>query len=343
MLELDERIVFFDVNERDVSCKSDIEFLAKNKDFLHPNERLILDREGFINDTLQKGTVFVGFDSDFGFNNIMNSSFYKKDQEIQTHIFTPYNDDENYSGNNISTFENPYKIKNAYGQRNADPIFDNLDDEPFEDVESIEDINEFLLMPHEIKYPRYFNAYSILRLNSNICVFGHLDQINGDINTEKSLRGIKADLMTGSGSVFSRDKQVFLSNFFSLNDIKINENKKSIFKTESFLDEEDEDIIVNNEELLQRSFRYSQVIINGQIYTVFDTSENATSTIPQFTNKIIFYNEEESLIPPFDDTKELILIDSDHDEDLIHVSSGFDLDNSNGGMPDSFAFLRDGD
>jgi len=359
MLELDERIVFFE-------NKSNVNFLNRRKNFLNEREKFLLNEEVYTpfkgSNQEQNGTVFVGFNSDFAKNNILNSDFYKNDKEVKTNIYSAFNDSDDYLGNEISSLCNPYKLINSYGQKNADPFFDNIENEPFDDVDNIENVNEFFLMPHEIKYPRYFNAYSILRLNSNICVFGFIDTLDGTLTTESSLRGIKAELI--KNSIDARGREVTITNSITLRDIEIDENGKQIFSIESFSDEEYEDLVTGDDELLQRSFNYTTRVVNGQVYTIFDTSENATSTIPQFTNKIIFYTEDNVSIPPFDDSRTVVFYaegddmsnapfdenrattesqNTDQSEEEIFTGSGFDTDNSNGGSPDSFAFSGHGD
>ena len=195
-------------------------------------------------------------------------------------------------------------------------------------------------MPHQIKYPRYFNAYSLSRLNSNICVFGILDSVDGTMTTEKIIKGIKVEYLKNSSD--SRGRSINISNKMTLSDLRTDSNGKSINVIEEYSDEEYADLVTGNDILLQRSFSYTNKLINGQVYTVFDTSENASSFAPQLTNKIIFYTEDDSNIPPFDDTRILELENSDYAEDEIYFSAGHNNDNANGGLPDSIAFSGEG-
>lgn len=350
MLELDESIIFFE-------NKSNVNFINVNKNFLNAREMFLLNEDVYNpfrgSNTKQNGTVFVGFNSDFAKNSILNSDFYKKDERYKTNKITSFNDSEEYAGEEITIFSNPLILRNSYGQTSADEIFDSFFEDPFEDVDNIENVNEFLLTPDVLKYPRYFNTYSLLRLNSNISIFGTLEELNGDLLTEKPLVGIKAEII--KSSLDASERAINISDSINLSDMSTDENGNQRFTVEAFTDEEYTEIVTGDDVLLQRSFSYTNKLINGQVYTVFDTSDNATSTIPQFTNKIIFYTEDSASIPPFDDTRTINFYnegetinspfeesrsneDSDYDQDEFYSSSGQDSDNSNGGNPRSMGF-----
>ena len=53
----------------------------------------------------------------------------------------------------------PFIVAKARGPSNV------IDNEPFEDADNIENVEHFFGMSNEMKYPKYFNHYSISRLN----------------------------------------------------------------------------------------------------------------------------------------------------------------------------------
>lgn len=218
-----------------------------------------------------------------------------------------------------------FKFVPTLGLENPNETFSAIKDEPFEDLDNIENVNEFLLMPNEIKYPRYFNSYALSRLNSNICVFGILDSIDGNFTTEKSLVGIKAEIITGS---LDASKNEML--------VKEREDDK-INKIEPFLDEEDTDTVNISDNMLKRSFNYSTKIINNVVYSVLDTSLNANTTLYEsLTNKIIFYTEDDTYkISPF---SEKYTEASDDESTKVSFATGKSKNYNNSMSYDSIAF-----
>jgi len=329
---IDKNVTFFESN---------YEYINIEKNFLTLKEKNnIVNKVSYIDENgTHNGTIFIGLNSTFTKNNTLNSDFYKKDDIIDQEI-SSFNDSQEYNGNRITVSNNPNIYQASYGQDNPDPIFEAIANEPFDDLDNIENINEFFLMPQEIKYPRYFNAYSLSRLNSNICVFGILESIDGTMTTEKSLKGIKVEYLKNGSD--SRGRSLIISDKISLSDLKVDSSGKTVNAIEEYSDEEYTDLVTGGDILLQRSFRYTNRVINGQVYTVFDTSENASSSIPQLTNKIIFYTEDNSNVAPFDDTRILGLNNTNYAEDDIYFSAGQDNNNANGGLPDSIAFSGEG-
>ena len=63
-----------------------------------------------------------------------------------------FDDSKDYKGNKISTSTNTLVFKKTYGLENPDELFEKVQEEPFEDIENIENITEFFKMPSELKY-----------------------------------------------------------------------------------------------------------------------------------------------------------------------------------------------
>lgn len=329
---IDKNVTFFESNYEYINIEKNFLTLKEKNNIV--NKVNYIDKNGVYN-----GTIFIGLNSIFTINNILNSDFYKKDLSIDQSV-SAFDDSQEYNGNKITVSINPNIFKSSYGQDNPDAIFEAIANEPFDDLDNIENINEFFLMPQEIKYPRYFNAYSLSRLNSNICVFGILESVDGTMTTEKSLKGIKVEYLKNGSD--SRGRSITISDKISLNNLKKDSNGKLINEIETYSDEEYSDLVTGGDALLQRSFKYTNRVINGQVYTIFDTSENASSASAQLTNKIIFYTEDDNNIAPFDDTRMLEIENANYAEDDIYFSAGQDNNNANGGMPDSIAFSGEG-
>ena len=288
--------------------------------------------------------IFVGFSSKLSFNNILNSSFYKKNINISENVFSPFVESEEYKGKKASFGLNPYIFKKTLGQENPDELFEKIENEPFHDIDNIEDTASFFSMPTEIKYPRYFNHYSLSRLNSNISVFGTIEEIDGSMLTEKPLQGMKCDLIKNSTD--ARNRSINFSESISLQEMSIDENGNNKYKIESYSDEEYTDLVTGDDDLLKRSFKYSTKIINGKSITVLDTSENSFSLSARLTNKVIFYSEDDNNIPPFIDRNIIPQSQNDSNHTANNVyntgnsfpSHGHDNDKSNGSGPDSAMF-----
>ena len=196
-------------------------------------------------------------------------------------------------------------------------------------------------MPDELKYPRYFNYYSLSRLNSNISVFGTIEEIDGTNLTERSIKGITCEII--SNGIDSRNRALNFSESITLQELEKDSNNKQKYSIESYSDEEYEDLVIGDDTLLKRSFSYVNKVINGQVVTVFDTSESTSSFIPRLTNKIIFYTEDSNNISPFEDRSIVEnrgnqTANSDYNRGDIYPSHGHDKDNSFGSGPDSSAY-----
>ena len=138
--------------------------------------------------------LFVGINSSYLNNKIIsNDEELINKQDIVETIF--FNDSESYKGKKIEKSIFTSIFKKTLGLESHDQLFQEISKKPFSDEENIENARLFLEMPNEIKYPKYYNAYSLNRLNSNISVFGTLESINGENTTEKSLRGIICEII----------------------------------------------------------------------------------------------------------------------------------------------------
>jgi hypothetical protein len=234
----------------------------------------------------------------------------------------------------------------TYGTSNPDPLFEKLSALPFEDIGNIESVESFFSMSTQVKYPRYFNHYSLSSLNSNISVFGTIEEIDGTLLTEKSIKGIKCELIKNGTD--ARDRALNFASSITLTELSKDDNSDQKYKIESYSDEEYEDLVTGDDNLLRRSFSYTTKIINGQAVTVFDTSESTSSLIPRLSNKIIFYTEDSHNLPPFSDRNIVPAADSnnnnlstqnDYNVGSMFPSHGHDSDNSQGSGPDSAAFI----
>ena len=288
--------------------------------------------------------LFVGLNSSYSTNDMVNSSIYKNDEKAKSNKFTAFTEDESYKGNELSTNLNPLVVSQSYGLKNPEALFEVIDNEPFEDADNIENVHHFFGMPEEMKYPKYFNQYSISRLNANISVFGTIEEIDGSMLTERSLKGIKCEII--KNGMDARGRAVNFSDSITLLEMNRGENNNSTqkYSIESYTDEEYQGIVTGNDELLKRSFAYTTKIINGQAVTVFDTTNSASSLIPRMTNKIIFYTEDDHNIAPFVDRNIIPVNSSNHSSNNeyntgnVYPSHGRDNDNSQGSGPDSFSF-----
>jgi len=345
-ITVDRNIAFFDNSQisyvqKDVS--ENVVDTLQNTWFYDTYQNQISNKYNcFIEQTIYVN-LFPGFSSRYFKNNILNSDEYKKEipHKQKEKIF--FNDSEEYKGNPYSFQTNVYVFKKAYGLTNPDPLFEVIENEPFEDAENIESPGEFLKMSNELKYPRYFNKYSLSRLNSNISVFGTIEEIDGQILTEKPLQGLKCEIV--SSSTDARDRAIKIVEKISPEELSSDHtNRRQQYRVEAYSDEEYADLVVGNDSLLERSFSYVTKIINGQVYTVVDTSQ--TSYSPRLSNKIIFYTEDDNNIIPFNDEKEQNLdagSTSTNNDGSVEASHGNDTDNSDVISADSPSFSGEKD
>tara|TARA_B100000212_G_C27359153_1_gene527354 strand:- start:357 stop:1433 length:1077 start_codon:yes stop_codon:yes gene_type:complete len=343
-ISLDENTVFFD-NKNIYYTHRELDTLKtselKNTWFYDIEKNKIVEKFNcYILNTLNIN-LFVGLDSNYCKNNIVNSNIYLKDTKLKSNKIYPFTENESYKGNNVDVLINPMIVSKTYGLVNPDALFEKISEEPFEDIENIEDVTSFFKLPSEVKYPRYFNHYSLSRLNSNISVFGTIEEIDGSILTEKPIKGITCELIKNGTD--ARNRSINFSESITLRELEIDENNNSVHKIETYSDEEYTDLITGNDELLKRSFSYDTKIINGQVVTVFNTSNSTSSLIPRMSNKVIFYSEDDNNISPFRDLNivpqnpnaDNHSAKNDYNVGNIYPSHGHDRDNSQGSGPDS--------
>ena len=344
-IQLDENSVFFDnrnIFYQHVEKKNFKKTLYRNTDhFFDSDNNKIAKKYNIFKNNVLNISLFVGFGSTYSKNNICNSEVYKNDHLYSKKRNSYFDDSKDYKGNTLSTNTNSLIFKKTYGLESQNELLENIQEEPFEEADNIENVSEFFKMPDELKYPRYFNYYSLSRLNSNISVFGTIEEIDGTNLTERSIKGITCEII--SNGIDSRNRALNFSESITLQELEKDANNKQKYSIESYSDEEYEDLVIGDDTLLKRSFSYVNKVINGQVVTVFDTSESTSSFIPRLTNKIIFYTEDANNISPFEDRSIVEnrgnqTTNSDYNRGDIYPSHGHDKDNSFGSGPDSSAY-----
>jgi hypothetical protein len=345
-ISLDENTVFFDSNNiyyvhRSVNNTSKKEF---RNTWIYNTENMQIEKKfNYFDLNTININLFVGLESNYCNNNLLNSSFYLKDLNLKSNNITAFIEDDVYKGNIIETSFSPMKVSKTYGQQNPDELFQKIAEEPFEDIDNIENVASFFELPSSLKYPRYFNHYSLSRLNSNISVFGTIEEVDGSILTERSIKGITCELIKNGTD--ARERAINFSESMTLRELEKDANNKPKHKIESYSDEEYTELITGNDELLSRSFSYNTKIINGQVVTVFDTSASTSSLVPRLSNKIIFYTEDDNNISPYHDLNIVPtnqnasnhLAKNDYNVGNVYPSHGIDRDNSQGSGVDSIA------
>lgn len=269
--------------------------------------------------------IFIGNFSNYLNNELLNSSYYKKDRKYNEIIYTPFSENKR---NNlyIETLSNPCIFRKTLGI-DSSYYFDDYYVTPFNDVENIENnIEIYFKDKNKINFPYYYNALNTIDRNSEICITGILDELNSDFITERLLsKGIKCEII-GIG-LDSRNRANNLSTQ------NINSNNLS----EPFSDSEIENIVTGNDVLLKRKINYTTREINGIIYNVADYSTESNEFMPVLTNKMIYYSEDNNYILPFNDD---ILDEDIFNQRSTTQSTGSDFDKSYNSGYDSYTFLR---
>ena len=336
---------------------SDILDFKDKRKILHSYN--ILDRD---TNTL-KISLFVGLNSDFTNNQILNSNFYLNDLDVKSHFnnllneYKPFNElksspkdlftNEVITSNTaakgeIDVLMNPIKISKTYGSLTEEVVilgdlFETSND-PFEEMINLENISEYFKSPRELVYPRYYNIHSLSRLNSNISIFGTLESIEGSLLTEVSLRGMNVEIITNG--IDSRNRQVLLSNKITIREAEGNATQAQI---EGFSDQIVEDLPTNDSSMIVRNYSYDRILFNGQNIVKLNTGEGVTSQAARLTNNAYFYNEDELMIIPFDDSRTVISTESDYDDEEVYSPTGQTTNNLSGGAPESIAFSGEDD
>ena len=308
----------FNLDNNDIEKK-----VYKNNVFLNGKKRLL------------SISLYVGFNSSFTRNQILNSDIYLNDRKIKNDGFTAFNDKKDYKGNPFESNMNPCKKVVTYGMENPDDLFDNIANQPFEDMDNIENIDEYFNIPDKISYPRYYNSYALSRLNSNISVFGTLESVDGGLTTELPLQGLKVEII--KNGIDARKRQVNISNRISKRELQ----DPSKNKIESFMDDIVEDLPTNDVPILVRNYEYKNTVFNGKTFITLDTSSNSNSNFARLTNTAHYYNDDDLKIIPFNDAREVNIQISSYDDEDVFSMSGNDNNMINGGLPESIAFIGD--
>ena len=247
-------------------------------------------------------TLKIGAFSSFDENNLVANKFYKKDDNITNKgIYSPFNDSSN-KGNTISCSNNPNLFSVNIGS-NPSEDFDDLFSFPFEDI-------GISLYDRRIPYYRqYVNAYNIHTLEQSVSILGSLEEISGKYVMETILQGAKGYIPRRD----ARNRTVNITDTFDIND-----NAE-----EGFLDLE-----INPDEnptgLTQRNYSYETRVVNGVEQTYLNVEESSTSYIETLTRTVLFYNEENMLIKPFNDSQ----TEAEMFGNTIITSRGIDSDAS---------------
>ncbi len=228
----------------------------------------------------------------------------------------------------------PIKTVVTYGLENPDTVFEDLSNEPFEEAPSLENISEYFETPSELKYPRFYNTYAISRLNSTISVFGTLESIDGNLLMLKPLQGITVEIIKNGKD--ARKRSINISSRSSIRERLI----RSKNKLEAFSDDVIEDLPTNDQGLITANYNYNLSIINGVTRVTFSTGESQTKSISRLTNAAYYYTEDDLSIAPFDDTRRN-RTNEEYSDDDVFSPTGFTVNNINGGLPQSIAYVGD--
>lgn len=331
--------VFIDTNIAFLE-NNDFIFRHRNKNFLTTKEKLslkqsenCLSKEGIF-----KVNLFAGLNSSYSNNQILNSDFYKKDDTLSKNI-EPFNDSANYKGNNLSFSMNPHKIYVTYGQDNSSEVFEELKNNPFEDIDSDESIEGYFFNAENITYPKYFSDYAIDKLTGSISVIGIIEELKGERLSESPLKGIKGQLVKNGQD--ARGRQVNISN----------KSRATITNNsvEGFFDGLNDQNILNNSSQVTGNFKFEDTLLNNNNIVVFKSDVNAISTINLETSSEFYRLEDNNNIEPFDD-RDSVEITNNYDLNVLnngynkfdnYETSGTSNNNINGGLPESIIFLGD--
>lgn len=245
-------------------------------------------------------TLKIGVFSTLDKVNLIASEFYLKDSEVKSEgLNKPFNDNKNY-GNNIKVNCNPVIFKQNIGN-NPSEDFDDLFEYPFEDISiSLYDRR----IPH---YRQYVNAFDTHNLSQSISVLGNFEEISGKFITENVFKGVSGFLQNKD----ARGRSIQITDTFDISD-EMNEE---------FLDQEIENIS-SESGLIRREFEYVTRVINGEERTVLSIDEGSFSYIKALTNTVLYYNEENILISPFNDS----LSAEESTSNIVTTARGVDSD-----------------
>lgn len=235
--------------------------------------------------------------------NLKPSTFSRKDDYLKDKNvleegkYFPFNENKSKSQNVINN--NPIIYRNNIGNNNSED-FDDLFTTPFEDRENFNKDKEIS------SYRFYVNAYSTQKLSQSISVLGTFEELNGQSLIETNFRGVTAYFPLQD----ARNRSIEIKDYY---DPSVNLN-------EGFLDEEIENNSNNNSGLVKRQFKYENITVNGMLYTILVSSDNAFSFVPKLTSKVLYYNEENNNIDPFNDD----VLEGDLNNNVVVTSRGSD-------------------
>mgnify|MGYP001296644860 CR=1 FL=1 len=319
---------------------SDILHEHKDKSFLTPkeNSNISQDQNCLSKDGVYKVNIFPGLESSFSKNQILNSSFFLKDETIEKNL-TPYNDSENSLGNKIYTLMNPTKRSITYGQDNASDFFVEMKNLPFEDVGNSENLDGYFFDANKITYPKYFSDYEVDKLFGGISVTGITESLTGQVLTGISTTGIKGNIISNSNDARGRQVNV------------VNKLNKAITnnQVEAFLDSLNDQNVANELSQVVANYSFDNQLINNRNVVVFNDDQNSSSTVNLETSSEFYRLDDNSNVIPFDDRNtvnilsqnDLNLLNNEYNDNENHNATGTSNNNENGGQPESVAFLGD--
>jgi hypothetical protein len=273
------------------SISDDIPFRLKNK------INIIIDNKLYCN---LKVCVF----SDARHNELINSSIYRQDKKYESEgTYQPYIDSEKHISK-LSTQFNPIIYRNRIGN-NYSEEFDDFATEPYREIEYFNEHSEL------INYRFYLNSLYIQRMMQSIDMLNSINEINGNLLSEVNFKGVR----------------VYFNNSDSMNNYHLITNEYNIDDPTivEFLDQQDDNNInTDSNGLTQVNYKYEVKYINGIEYIVLLTDGNSRSNITTLTSDVLFYNERESNILPFNDS----LTESEARQNVITSSTGSDSDAS---------------
>ena len=222
-------------------------------------------------------TLKVGAFSTLESNNLIANSLYVKENDNSK--YEPFDENKKYF-KKVELKNNTAIYKKNIGTNESED-FDDLFEYPFEDINvSLYDRR----IPH---YRQYVNAFNVHQLDQSISILGNFEEITGKVLTENLFKGISAYLSNND----ARGRSFQIEDSYLINEST----------QEGFLDVEIENN-VSNDSLIKRSFKYETRVINGTEQTVLILDEQSFSYSKALTKTILYYNEENMFISPFNDS-----------------------------------------
>lgn len=238
-------------------------------------------------------------------NNLIHSDIYKNDEDyIHKGIFLPFKENnEKIYGNKIDAKLNPLIYKKAIGT-NYSEDFDDFGTEPYRDIKYLNSNSEL------INFRYYLNSYFVQNLMQSIDILNVVNSLNGNVIIENIFQGL---IVYFSNSDYLNRQNIVID------EIDINENTIS-----GFLDQNNSDDIEESS-LIRTKYKYETRVIDGKEYTVFLAGGvDDVSYVSALTSEILFYNEENNYILPFNDS----ITEEEAQQNIITSARGSDSDAS---------------